>query len=339
MAKFLNKKEQVIDLKLTSYGHYLFSIGDFNIEYYAFFDDNILYDGTYGGISESQSEILDRIQNKTSYLESLVLFEDLQDRITNSKGSAINYYDLDVTPTKERPRISTFRYGSAMGDAYLDGATQDVAPAWKIVNLNGGTISTVTEKLPTVELPIPQLNIDLNYRLTPSTRTPPRLSANSVRQVIAQTGRFFDRKTIALEVDTFLTYVEEVNTDILTHNFDVEVFEVLTGAIDLNGNVLTSNDLLRRYFVSEIPQIVDGLMVTSTPQKQSGFPVLSSSVEYYFNFLSDQNVDKELACRSLDVYNKQSYYIDLDFDCTQTDDESIYYDIYGSEVEPEICLD
>lgn len=339
MAKFLNKKEQVIDLKLTSYGHYLFSIGDFNIEYYAFFDDNILYDGTYGGISESQSEILDRIQNKTSYLESLVLFEDLQDRVTNSKGSAINYYDLDVTPAKERPRISTFRYGSAMGDAYLDGVTQDIAPAWKIVNLNGGTISTVTEKLPTVELPIPQLNIDLNYRLTPSTRTSPRLSVNSVRQVISQTGRFFDRKTIALEVDTFLTYVEEVNTDILTHNFDVEVFEVLTGAIDLNGNVLTSNDLLRRYFVSEIPQIVDGLMVTSTPQKQSGLPILSSSVEYYFNFLSDQNVDKDLACRSLDVYNKQSYYIDLDFDCTQTDDESIYYDIYGSEVEPEICLD
>ena len=79
MAKFLNKKEQVIDLKLTSYGHYLFSIGDFSPTYYAFFDDNILYDGAYADISESQSEVLVRIQNNTGYIESLVLFEEIED--------------------------------------------------------------------------------------------------------------------------------------------------------------------------------------------------------------------------------------------------------------------
>ena len=41
MAKFLNKKEQVYDLKLTSYGHYLLSVGKFKPVYYEFFDDNI----------------------------------------------------------------------------------------------------------------------------------------------------------------------------------------------------------------------------------------------------------------------------------------------------------
>jgi len=53
MAKFLNKKEQVYDLKLTSYGHYLMSVGKFKPVYYAFFDDNILYDGAYAAVSES----------------------------------------------------------------------------------------------------------------------------------------------------------------------------------------------------------------------------------------------------------------------------------------------
>ena len=47
MTKFLNKKEQVYDLKLTSYGRYLFSIGSFKPTYYAFFDDNITYDSRY----------------------------------------------------------------------------------------------------------------------------------------------------------------------------------------------------------------------------------------------------------------------------------------------------
>jgi len=40
MAKFLNKKERVYDLKLTSYGEYLMSVGRYKPHYYAFFDDN-----------------------------------------------------------------------------------------------------------------------------------------------------------------------------------------------------------------------------------------------------------------------------------------------------------
>ena len=50
MAKFLNKKEQVYDLQLTSYGHYLLSIGSFKPKYYTFLDDNILYDKRYAEV-------------------------------------------------------------------------------------------------------------------------------------------------------------------------------------------------------------------------------------------------------------------------------------------------
>jgi hypothetical protein len=333
MTKFLNKKEQVIDLKLTSYGHYLLSIGDFGAKYYAFYDDNILYDGAYGGITESQSAILDRIQNKTAYMEGVVLFEDLEDRVTNNKGAGLNYYDLDITPTKENPRIGTFRYDSAMGDAYLDGESQDVAPAWKIVALNG-RIATITEKEPILDLNIPQLNIELNYVLSINPRGGNPLELESVEQYAGETPTFVDGNIIKFKMDDLVIYTEEVNTDILTHNFDVEIFEVQTESV-----ANTMSTLLRRYFVNEIPQIVDGLMVTATPQKQMGLTPLSSSVEYYFDFLEDQKVDQNLACRNADSQNKQSYYIDLDFDCTRFREESIYYDIYGSEVEPEICLD
>ena len=44
MSKFLNKKEQVIDFKLTNYGNYLLSIGNFKPTYYTFLDDNVVYD-------------------------------------------------------------------------------------------------------------------------------------------------------------------------------------------------------------------------------------------------------------------------------------------------------
>ena len=69
MATFLNKKERVYDLQLTSYGRYLLSIGTFKPVYYTFLDDNILYDGAYAGLTESQNSIAERIRGN-QYLES-----------------------------------------------------------------------------------------------------------------------------------------------------------------------------------------------------------------------------------------------------------------------------
>ena len=49
--------------------------------------------------------------------------------------------------------------------------------------------------------------------------------------------------------------------------------------------------------------------------------------------------DEKIVCKQLEDYNKSSYYIDLDIDCTPPEGVDIYNDIYGSTVEPEICLD
>ena len=78
MAKFLNKKEQVIDFKLTSYGHYLLSNGDFKPMFYGFYDDNVIYDAKYININEAQNNINVRIKEETPYIESLVLFDEVE---------------------------------------------------------------------------------------------------------------------------------------------------------------------------------------------------------------------------------------------------------------------
>ena len=48
---FLDKKEQVLDIQLTQYGKYLLSKGKLKPVYYSFFDDDVLYDSTYAGIT------------------------------------------------------------------------------------------------------------------------------------------------------------------------------------------------------------------------------------------------------------------------------------------------
>ena len=65
---FFNRKEDVLDIQMTQYGKYLLSKGVFRPVYYAFFDDDILYDGAYGGLTETQNAIEDRIKDGTSEL-------------------------------------------------------------------------------------------------------------------------------------------------------------------------------------------------------------------------------------------------------------------------------
>ena len=58
MAKFLDKKEQVIDFKLTNYGHHLLSVGAFKPKFYTFLDDNVVYDSKHFRRSaEEQNDI------------------------------------------------------------------------------------------------------------------------------------------------------------------------------------------------------------------------------------------------------------------------------------------
>ena len=81
MAKFLDKKERVIDFQLTPYGKYKLSVGKFKPDSYAFFDTGVLYDGAYGNIKESQNNIHERVKNKTQFIEGILLFEEAENSI------------------------------------------------------------------------------------------------------------------------------------------------------------------------------------------------------------------------------------------------------------------
>tara|TARA_Y100000593_G_C4314872_1_gene340316 strand:- start:2493 stop:3509 length:1017 start_codon:yes stop_codon:yes gene_type:complete len=338
MTKFLDKKEQVIDLKLTTYGHYLMSIGTFKPVYYAFFDNNIIYDGACANISESQNDIFDRIKHNTPYVEGQTLFADLEGRISNA-DPVLNHFSLDVTPTKEEVRPNMFRYDKAIGDAHLNGRELDLDAAWKIVLLNG-TITNTRQRDDLNNMNVPQIDVELYYKKIIREGTGVADDIN-VYNVIDETTTFVDDQTVAIQSDDLVLYVEEMNTDLLSKNFEIEIFEIVTGSyLDSEGNIHDStSSFKRKYFDREVPQIVDGIMRMPRQIENVYEQIPSSSVNYYFDIYTDSLVDQTIACRGLSIYNKQSYYIDLDLDCEGTEDEDIYFDIYGTGAEPEICLD
>jgi hypothetical protein len=345
MAILLDKKERVYDIEMTSYGKYLLSVGQYKPDSYAFFDDNVVYDNQYNNISESQNSINERVKKQTPYISTLTIFEDINKTTqTLVRGHpdatpeeqellkrSINYFESDVTPIQYTPRIDTFRFDTAIGDALLDSEHVDVAPAWKIVVLNG-KITGSTRVLQTVPYgpieQIPQVNITVAYEKEIINTTTTFPIAQTITEMDNRTAQFSDARYIRLKNQDPILYVDEVNTEFLSENFDIEVF------------VVTGSNLERKYFETQTPQIVNNLMTRQSPAT-GGTPadIPRTAVEYYFDLRRDSQTDPDIVCKQMQIYNKSSYYIDVDLACPEDGIEEIYNDIYGSEVVPEICLD
>ena len=326
--KFLNKKEQVFDIQLTPYGKHKLSAGDFTPAYYAFFDDNVIYDLEYVGGSESQNQIHKRIKQETQYLEGQVSFRG------RLAGSPVAGGILEDTIYNQEENLLTT--GGFIGNASFLAEETNVAPAWKIVTMVGtnyevqnnftGSLNELTSDVSRAEAILTQLNITASYVL--SSESPSDVNRNNsfenFRDLQNTTGIFSDDRIIKLTSQDPLFYIEELNTELLTENFDIEVFKIV------------GDDFQRLSFKSKEPQVVNGLMVSAQPETNENV-IDTNSVEYYFSIFKDSEVDSRIACKYIDQFNTESYLIDLDHDCTDVNGEDLYFDIYGRVTESEIC--
>ena len=64
---FFNKKTEVMQIEMTPYGRYLYSIGKFKPHSYEFVDDDVLYKAS--GSTETQESVHQRIINQTPKLK------------------------------------------------------------------------------------------------------------------------------------------------------------------------------------------------------------------------------------------------------------------------------
>jgi len=137
------------------------------------------------------------------------------------------------------------------------------------------------------------------------------------------------------------------------YNFELQdygaakiISEATDGTITVDGwfgGTDIKETLEKKYFENTPEQIVDGMMMSATPVEKiyDKANLTTSSVEYYFDILSDNVINEEFACKGADVFNKESLYVSLDFDCDSLKEKQdiMYNDIYGPVTEPEICQD
>jgi len=270
MTTFFNNKEEVINIELTPYGKHLFSEGHFRPSFYSFYDNDILYDGEYGGIIEPQNNIVTRIKNGTPYLKPLVNFTS-----SNAQVRTVNlYHDPFQTPLS-----SSVNFLRPMGK---NSPWREFKPAWSINLINDSVLLTGSYHYQAGHT-IPTLSastLSINYEEFPLQNSEPPVPIYALQ-----------------ESDRFVLDIQELNTIFkLNGNYDIEIFRVpnpdnedeIESLEFINSDSYAAQDLSDQ---SESPYSYLTLLSGDEIAQRENFPLLDESyVEYYLSVRVDNEI-------------------------------------------------
>lgn len=352
MAKFFNPKEEVLDIQLTSLGKHLLSKGDFVPRYYAFYDDDIIYDMDYASSSfaEHQNDIHDRIQDETPRIKVQSALSGVETNIKRSveltRAKKNELGDKTLQPMLDKH----FALPLPLGTSAL---TKEVNPAWDGYFVKGKLSGSVgywhNKTLP--YLKIPQLDCEILFRAKsypPGTEVPQDLTGEDAKIAAATAtvpsaplpgfmpgsdedtigvfsglyNNFEDGSALKIYKDSIILELSEKNTDYLSHNFDIEVYEIrdVTGSAMPNqeeNGVNEGEELVPLYFArSGFTDFGASYLNDETNDFEELFPEVDPRyVEYFFDINVDREINPLVLCALLPDDKARRKSLQKEFDC------------------------
>tara|TARA_R100000231_G_C5329907_1_gene166062 strand:+ start:481 stop:1449 length:969 start_codon:yes stop_codon:yes gene_type:complete len=294
--EFFNQKEEVIELKLTPYGRRLLSAGEFSPSFYAFYDDDIVYDTQYSspgkGPAEVQKESEDRIKT-TPRIKNVTIFEGVDStfrRINKTFGDTKSDVIKKLKKLKNATsRENIYSLPTPLGSAEI--GTQR-APAWDLnflLSKPTGSSDILTGSHGLIK--IPQLEVQAFYdtsiaELSPTQDDPlynvPGTTVDGIEKV-SVSKIFEDNTFVELKKEYILVDIQEINGINERTNYDIEVFQIKTKA---NGEEHLSR---LKFLKDEIEVSHDDIIYD--PNLQEDVQINENYVEYYFDFRVDDEID------------------------------------------------
>jgi hypothetical protein len=328
-VKFLNKKEQVIDIELTQYGKYLVSQGLWNPEFYEFFDDDILYDAEWAGsLDQFQNDIQERIKT-TPRLEPQYVWEGIETNIKKNNeyirrggktedGEYKRINDLFVQPIPEKD----FSVSAPLGTTDLQA---EYKPAWDM-KLYKGQISSSSNTLQHenyTNSKIPQIEMKpIRYQLTvrqgdPSItspgETPSDLEFSQIEENRVNGGLtrpMPDGTYVEVKEDFFLLSMEEINAIFGEDNFEIEVYEV--------KQEVDRKEYIPLYFLPEKVEIQDDLLLDKPINAGIDEEIDKTYTDYFLDVLTDREIPDDVLCL-LPEEMRNEYGVSCDFEDMEND--------------------
>ena len=131
--EFFNKKEEVIDIKLTQFGRYLLSKGKLKPAFYSFHDDNVIYDVQKTGLAEVQKESEARIES-TPTMHHQISISSLEKEFNNNYNKIVSGEASAFSQDVQRTAGKSYALPNYLGTSNLN---SEYAPSWSVQFLNG----------------------------------------------------------------------------------------------------------------------------------------------------------------------------------------------------------
>ena len=303
---FFNKKEDVLKIELTPHGRKLLSQGKLMPSYYAFLDDDILYDASQGGVSENNSQIKQRILSETPYMKPQ----------TNYKG--VDSSKSDMSTKTEQATFLQQKIGS-------NNTAESRASGWNVTALLGEIESSqnALSGSNVATQPIPQLEMELNYTMS---------AGNAANLEIANQGLMFNRQlpTLVKPDGSFVDIVpEQILLNIFERNgfFHKDSYEI---EVYLYEQDETKIDRKLKFFEQDM-QIKNNMLVDDINQTDED--LTNEYVEYYLDISVDKEIPEEDICKGLRRLKAKDIFLDIEVECPDRDDIDV--NIYGTRVRNE----
>lgn len=298
---FKNQKEEVIEIELTSYGKHLLSKGKFRPTFYAFFDDDVLYDAEYGGEAEEQNYAQTRILEETPRLRVQTTYTGLETEIEKQIEEA-RTQDKKLKDSFQSTKERHYSLSAPLGRSTL---ISDYAPSWDIT-LYGAEFEeqqVVSSSKDRHLLPIPQMNLEpLTYKtavvdgaLLANDLTPSAIvTVTEHEEDPPGDQEYFDNgNVVKIDHKDILIEVDELHTDSLMENYDIEMFLVETDTI---GDEEVETLIPLSFLKEEESPIVNGLYV-DYEEDLTQYDINPRCVEYYLDIMIDKAIDLNDLCR------------------------------------------
>ena len=346
---FFDKKEEVIEVRLTQYGKFLLSQGEFVPKYYAFFDEDIIYDHQYGfgnTVEETQNNIQKRIKD-SQYLKCLTTNTGIESNLAKQFKMKRNNFEIGdderdyVNMVTDHEYFLTLPLGTS-GDLYEE------HPAWD-VKIYSGKLNNVTSSYSSSNqqvIRIPQLNLDSSYFNIGVRGTPESLSEDdscfvltgeeNIDDLIIDSYTFKDGTSLHVEDEYILLEIAELNTLEEKENFSIEVF---IEEQDVDGNqVLTPLKFAKQF--EEVDE--DGLLKTEAEMEEEigegSYLVRDRKyIENYLEILTDTEISEDILCKFLEEGATYGFLSRKFLKC-EPDEQVSRGDIYAANFNDEVEL-
>jgi hypothetical protein len=336
---YFNKKEEVIEVILTSYGKYKLSRGQWSPKYYAFFDEDVIYDSRYAGAPEISGTTEARIQEQTPSMRAQTSYTDLPRQIkkmtravkaATPRGNNLGVGAQAVYANSLMASATRAPYILPLGNSSIDSERQLYAPAWEIKALKNEFVASMSYISSSYEniTKIPQLKVDIDYTTnihkttdagdtmgwnkpqTKETETtdysdmPGYLPHSNSSKEMALTTHFSDGSMIVVEDDYLVLEVNELNSAKAIDQFFLEVWEVEEDE-KLQPRDRTGQSLTRMSFVKYPEEIVNDILLDPSELPEVDPSLIDDTyVEYFMDILADEEIDDSTVCNYIATDDK-----------------------------------